>query len=205
MSGNGAARAPEAQLEQAVWAARTLFQRGQVTGNTGNISFRAGDRIYVSASGSTFAALSEASFGVMDLEGRALGGPKMSKEWPLHLAVYRARSEVGAVIHTHSLYSVLWSCLDHDNEADCVPDITPYLRMKLGRVGLVPYEPPGSPELFRAFEARLEGSDGWLLRRHGAVVPGREVMDAFYALEELEESAHIAWELQKKCNIVFRP
>ena len=69
--------------------------------------------------------------------------------------------------------------------------------MKLGSVGLVPYEPPGSPALFRAFEQRLERSDGWSLRRHGAVVSGRDVMDAFFCLEELEESAHVAWELCK--------
>lgn len=193
------------RLEQAVWVARTLFQRGRVTGNTGNISLRIGERIYVSASGSTFASLTEEQFGVTDLDGRILEGPKMSKEWPLHLAVYRARREVGAVIHTHSLYSVLWSCLEHENEADCIPDHTPYLRMKLGSVGLVPYEPPGSPALFRAFEQRLERSDGWLLCRHGAVVPGRDVMDAFFCLEELEESAHVAWELCKKCNILCRP
>ena len=90
------------RLEPAAWVARTLFQRGRVTGNTGNISLRIGERIYVSASGSTFASLTEAQFGVTDLDGRILEGPKMSKEWPLHLAVYRARRKVGAVIHTHS-------------------------------------------------------------------------------------------------------
>lgn len=189
---------PQELLNQTVWVARTLYQTGRVTGNTGNISVRSGDKIYVSASGSTFAALKPQDFGVMDLTGRWLGGPKMSKEWPLHLAVYRARPGVGAVIHTHSTYSVLWSCLEHAHPADCMPDHTPYLRMKLGSVGLVPYAPPGSPELFGAFEERLPCSDGWLLARHGVVVPGEDVMNAFYALEELEESAHIAWELLRK-------
>ena len=37
--------------------------------------------------------------------------------------------------------------------------------------------------------------DGYLLKRHGAVVPGADIMDAFYCLEELEENARIAWEL----------
>lgn len=185
-------------LERAVWVARTLYQSGLVTGNTGNISVRDGNMIYVSASGSTFAALSREGFCAMDLEGNPVGGPKPSKEWPLHLAVYRAMPQVGAVIHTHSIYCVLWSCLEHGDEADCIPDHTPYLRMKLGKVGVIPYAAPGSPELFQAFEERLSHSDGWLLKRHGVVVPGRDVMDAFYALEELEESAHIAWELSKK-------
>lgn len=78
-----------------------------------------------------------------------------------------------------------------------VPDHTPYLRMKLGSVGLIPYEKPGSPALFEAFRERAGKSDGFLLKNHGPIVPGKTIMDAFYCLEELEESAHIAWELRR--------
>ena len=70
--------------------------------------------------------------------------------------------------------------------------------MKLGTVGLVPYEKPGSSELLAAFEERVNLSDGWLLANHGPVVPGKSMMEAFYAFEELEESAHIAWELRNR-------
>lgn len=81
------------------------------------------------------------------------------------------------------------------NQQDCIPDHTPYLRMKLGTVGLIPYEKPGSEALFRAFRERADASDGFLLKNHGPVVPGTSVMDAFFRLEELEESARTAWEL----------
>lgn len=102
-----------------------------------------------------------------------------------------------AVIHVHSLYSVLWSFVPAAAQEDCIPDHTPYLRMKLGSVGLIPYEKPGSPALFEAFRERAGKSDGFLLKNHGPVVPGKTIMDAFYCLEELEESAHIAWELRR--------
>lgn len=46
----------------------------------------------------------------------------------------------------HSTYATLWSCLPHENPQDCVPDYTPYLKMKLGTVGIVPYAKPGSQE-----------------------------------------------------------
>ena len=69
--------------------------------------------------------------------------------------------------------------------------------MKLGTVGAVPYEQPGSQALFDAFEQRVDKSGGYLLKQHGAVVPGKNLMDAFYSLEELEESAKIAWMLRK--------
>lgn len=96
---------------------------------------------------------------------------KPSKEWPLHLALYEKSSESRAVIHTHSTFSVLWSFVPAKNDQDCIPDHTPYLKMKLGTVGLVPYEKPGSEALFQAFRERVGASDGFLLKNHGPVVP----------------------------------
>ena len=80
---------------------------------------------------------------------------------------------------------------------DIMPEHTPYLKMKLGKVGLIPYAPPGSRELFQLFEEHMEGSDGYLLQNHGPVVGAASMMDAFYAIEELEESARIAWSLRQ--------
>ena len=100
------------KLEQAVWAAHVLFERGTVKGNTGNISVRHEDKIYISASGTCFGTLRPSDFAVMDIEGNLLE-KKASKEWPLHLAVYRHKPEVQGVIHTHSTYGVLWLSLIH--------------------------------------------------------------------------------------------
>jgi len=68
--------------------------------------------------------------------------------------------------------------------------------MRLGTVGLVPYAKPGSQELFGAFAQRLHRSDGFLLANHGPVVGGTDLFSAFYNLEELEESARVAWTLR---------
>lgn len=184
------------KLEQAVWAAHVLFQRGTVKGNTGNISVRCGDRMYISASGTCFGTLKLSDFSVMEMDGTMLG-KKPSKEWPLHLQVYRHKPEAQGVIHTHSTYAVLWGTRCTPGDADCMPDITPYLRMKLGKVGCVGYGLPGSQELFAAFEKEIDHSDGWLLQRHGIVTPGKTILDAFYAAEELEETARLLWELGK--------
>lgn len=56
--------------------------------------------------------------------------------------------------------------------------------------------PRPSQELFTLFAQAAPISDGWLLRNHGPVAPGKSLMDAFHALEELEESARVAWELR---------
>lgn len=186
------------KLDHAIWVAHSLFQRGKATGSVANLSFVHEGKIYITATGTCFGTLKPREFTVMDMDGIQYDELKPSKEWPLHLSVYKAKPDTGAVLHVHSTYSVLWSCLPGLNETDCMPDHTPYLKMKLGTVGLIPYEKPGSQELFTVFEKRVKASDGWLLSHHGPVVPGKEIMEAFYRLEELEESAKIAWELRKE-------
>lgn len=189
-------------IRQGVEAARLLFMRNRTSGASANMSVRLGERVWITASGTCFGTLTEHDFSELSMEGQHLSGKKPSKEWPAHLAMYRHCQGVEAVIHIHGRYGVLWSTMEHENPNDCVPEHTPYLRMRLGRVGLVEYYMPGSQELFQALEARIQEckSRGYLLKRHGALVGGASVMDAFYNLEELEESCAVAWELDARLN-----
>ena len=189
------------KIETAIWVGKSLFDRGKTAGSSANMSFRHNDTIYISGSGTCFGTLSESSFSVVDLDGNNVSGIKPSKELPLHLMLYRKDDSIGAVLHTHSIYSVLWSCLEHKNISDCIPSYTPYLKMKLGTVGLVPYAKPGSKELFDLFEKNIDQSDGYLLQNHGAVVGDKDMMSAFFCLEELEESARVAWEFRNMDGI----
>lgn len=188
----------EEKYNDAIWVAHSLFNRGKASGSIANLSFVHDDKVYITGTGTSFGRLKESDFSIVDLQGTLYNDLKPSKELPLHLTVYKEKPEAKAVVHVHSIYSVLWSCLTDLNEVDCLPDHTPYLKMKLGTVGLIPYEKPGSPELLAVFEERVNLSDGWLLANHGPVVPGKSMMEAFYAFEELEESAHIAWELRNR-------
>lgn len=186
----------KAQLEDAIWVSHQLFARNKVSGSSANLSFRHGDKLVISASGSTLGQMSVDDFSVIDFSGKLLEGRKPSKEWPLHVAFYQRTKDCGAVLHTHSFYSVLWSCMDHKNPVDIVPKYTPYLEMKLGKIGLIPYAPPGSQELFAYAKQNIELADGFLLSHHGPIVPGKNILDAFNILEELEESCRIAWEFK---------
>lgn len=184
------------KFDCACWVAHKLFDRQMGPGTTGNLSFRHDGKIYITASGTCFGKLTISDFSVYDMEKKETSGPKPSKELPLHCIAYEADSEVNAVIHVHSEYAVLWSCLNNENEKDCIPDYTPYLKMKVGRVGLVPYANPGSEELFENFKKNVTNSDAWILKNHGPVVGAKSIMDAFAGLEELEYACKIAWELR---------
>lgn len=187
----------EKKIETAVWIAKSLFERGRTSGSSANISFLHDGVIYISGSGTCFGMLKAEDFSLVRLsDGKHIKGIKPSKELPLHQSFYRKSDDIQAVIHTHSFYSVLWSCLQHENMEKLIPQYTPYLTMKLGCVGWIPYAKPGSQELFQTFEKNINECNGYLLANHGPVVGGRNLMDAFFCLEELEESAHIAWELK---------
>lgn len=188
--------AVETLCAEACRIAHSLYARGKTSGSSANMSFRVEDHVYITAGGCCFETLRPEEFSCLSLQGDYLAGPKPSKEWPLHLSVYTARPQTGAVIHVHSTYSVLWSCVPGLAEEDCVPPNTPYLRMKVGQVNLVHYAKPGSQELFGAFAGQVSRADAWLLRRHGPVVQGETLAQAYYGLEELEESCRIAWELR---------
>lgn len=185
------------KMRQAIWAAKSLFERGKTAGSSANLSFRHGDDIYITGSGTCFGTLTEESFSKVSLNGEHLGGVKPSKEFPLHQMCYEKTSEIQAVVHTHSFYATLYSCVPHQYTDSVIPNYTPYLKMKVGTVGLIPYAKPGSQELFDYFKDGVNSSDGYLLANHGPVVPGKSIMDAFFGIEELEESCHIAWELEK--------
>jgi ribulose-5-phosphate 4-epimerase/fuculose-1-phosphate aldolase len=185
-------------FDDALWITRSLFERGKTAGSTANISFRYKDHLYISGTGTCFGTISKAQFSELDMDGHHLGGTDPSKEYPLHLLMYKNDPGAGAVIHTHSFYATLWSCYcGHDGEK-AIPKYTPYLEMKLGAIGWVPYAPPGTKKLFDAFLKVLDHRKGYLLRNHGPVVSGEDLFSAFYALEELEESARIAWELRRE-------
>jgi ribulose-5-phosphate 4-epimerase/fuculose-1-phosphate aldolase len=186
------------KLATAVWIARSLFERGKTAGSTANLSFRHNDAIYITGSGTCFGTLTGEQFAAVAADGTVPGKMAPSKELPLHKILYDKDGGIGAVIHTHSFYSTLWSCLVHGDPADIVPDYTPYLKMKVGTIGLIPYAKPGSQELFAAFAARVNRSEGYILQNHGLIVGGAGLMEAFFAAEELEESAKIAWHLRNE-------
>ena len=143
------------KMETAIWIGKSLFERGKTAGSSANLSFLHDGVLYISGSGTCFGFLKPEDFScVAPATGKLLGGVKPSKELPLHQHLYQKSDTIQAVIHTHSFYATLWSCLPHPNSADVIPSHTPYLKMKLGTVGLIPYAKPGSQELFRLFAER---------------------------------------------------
>lgn len=170
-----------------------LAAQGMARAGSGNISLRLGTgEILISPTGVSLGAMEPAGLARLAPDGRHLGGPPPSKEWPLHVAIYRMRAGAGAVVHLHSPCATGWSMVEGLDPDDALPPLTPYAVMRLGPVALVPFAVPGDPVLGDWIAARCGRHSAFLLASHGPVVSAGTLADAVMAAEELEETARLA-------------
>ncbi|TWU15415.1 3-oxo-tetronate 4-phosphate decarboxylase [Allorhodopirellula heiligendammensis] len=170
---------------------RSIYERGLTAGSSGNISVRLPDGVLVTPTNSCLGRLDPDEISRLDSVGNLLSGKPPSKESFLHLAYYNARSQEQAVVHLHSTWSVAVSCLADIDPANAIPPITAYFVMRVGKLPLVPYFPPGDEELADAVGRAAKSSRGALLANHGPVIGAIDLDQAVYAIEELEETAKL--------------
>jgi 3-dehydro-4-phosphotetronate decarboxylase len=188
----------ESQLrEEIARLSRSLFERGFSVGSAGNISAAVEDGLLITPTNSCLGFLDPARIAKLDRDGRHVSGDPPSKEVFLHRAFYETRPETQAVVHLHSTYATALSCLADLDPDDCIPPLTPYVVMRVGKVKLVPYVRPGDPRSGELVRALGGAYSAVLLANHGPVVTGKSLTSAVYAAEELEETA--------KLLVVLRP
>ena len=170
---------------------RSLFERRFTVGSSGNISVRLDDCYIVTPTNSCLGFLDAGRLSRLDRSGTHVAGDAPTKELPLHLAFYEARPTACAVVHLHSTYATALSCLADTDAADAMAPITPYMVMRLGKVPVIDYVRPGSPDIAPLIRAKAAGHSAVLLANHGPVVAGPSLEAAVYAIEELEETARL--------------
>jgi L-fuculose-phosphate aldolase len=168
-----------------------LMVEGLVTGPGGNLSAREGNIAYLSPSGFAFDELNPEDYVAIEVEsGDILGGDKRpTSEFLMHLACYRRRPDIGAVVHTHPRYTIAMSSSGHDIR----PMFADFHIYTLSKIPHIDYLTVTTPELAKAVEAVIEDANVVVLRNHGAVALGRHLKEAYYRMACLEEGAQIQW------------
>ena len=174
----------------------SLFARGLTFGSTGNISQRLDDGWLMTPTNVSMGDLDPAGLSKLDFDLNWVSGGKPTKESVLHRVMYDGRPDAGAVVHLHSTHSVAVSCLADIDPDDVLPPITAYYIMRVGRLPLVPYFPPGDSRLAEAVRPLVSKHHAVLLANHGPVVAGTSLSAAAGAIEELEETARLFLLLQ---------
>lgn len=177
--------------EEIVEFGRSLFERGLTAGSSGNISVRLDDGWLLTPTNACLGKLDPARLAKLDWNGNAISGDAASKEAFLHRAMYEERNGACAIVHLHSTHSAAVSCMCGLNHDDCIPPLTAYFVMRIGRLPLIPYHRPGDPKLGDAIRGLARKHCAVLLANHGPVVSGTSLEAAVYATEELEEAAKL--------------
>jgi ribulose-5-phosphate 4-epimerase/fuculose-1-phosphate aldolase len=176
-----------------------VVQAGLVCGSGGNLSARIADddACWVTASGAWLDRLSRTAFAsvrISDGSPAAVGGlpptgAEPTSELALHLALYRVRPDVNAVIHLHPQTALLLDALG-EHIRIVTTDHAFYLR----RVSTVPFRLPGSTELAALAAAMAaDGTDCLVLSQHGCVVLADSVELAHKRARNLEEAASLTY------------
>ncbi len=185
-------RLSEAQLREEICRlGASLFSRGLTFGSAGNISVRLEDGWLMTPTNVSLGRLDPARLAKLDGDGKLVSGDAPTKETFLHRAMYEQRPDARAVVHLHSTYSVAVSVLADVDAANVLPPITAYYVMRVGRLPLVPYHPPGDLSLADAVRQLAGKHHAVLLANHGPVVAGTSLDAASNAIEELEETAKL--------------
>jgi len=173
-----------------VEAGRRLADRFFVASNDGNISCRIGENeVLITPTGVNKGEVTEGCILKVDMAGRVLSGTmKPTSEMKMHMAVYRTRPDVKAVLHAHPPAATGFAACRKPLDKDV---FLPEVIFGLGRIGLAAYGTPSTEELPRAVEKEIPTCDALLLSNHGALTVGEDPMQAYWRMETLEMYARI--------------
>jgi ribulose-5-phosphate 4-epimerase/fuculose-1-phosphate aldolase len=172
--------------------AKQMITTGLVRGTSGNISARepGADNCLITPSGVDYDTMQPEDLVLVGLDGeRDMKQAKPSVDTPVHLAVYRARPDVCACIHTHSLYAAAFSIVGREIPA-LITESAGYVG---GPVRVMGYVPPANPDTGDQVASGLGSDRAVLLPNHGVIAVGESLKKAFGAAMAVEESAHVAF------------
>jgi L-fuculose-phosphate aldolase len=185
------AEVPEAEQRRRVVAAcRRLQERGLIGGGEGNVSVRLGPRrLLATPAGANKGQLEEHQLVITNLRGEKITGRgKPSSELPMHLAAYRVRADVGAVVHAHPPTAVALTLAGISLEEPLMAEAVTALG---GGIPTARYATPSTEAMAEAVAQPLLFHDAALMERHGAIAVGADVGAALDRMETIERVAQV--------------
>jgi L-fuculose-phosphate aldolase len=168
--------------EQIVAACKRLESSGLNRGTSGNVSCREKDHFLVTPSGVAVDEITPSRIVAVGYDGKVIGYGKPSSEWHFHCDILQARSDIGAVVHTHAPYATAIACLRED-----IPPFHYMIAVAGGdSIRCAPYALFGTDALSRHAVEALDGRKACLLANHGMISLGRDLDEAMAIAVEVE-------------------
>ena len=189
-NGNGHPRVSEFKVkEQMCDIGRRIWTKGFCAGNEGNHSYRLSEnRILCTPTGISKGNLKPDDICTVDLEGKQVAGKlKRTSEILLHLAIYKARPDIKAVVHSHPPHATAFAIAN----VELPTCIHPEAEVFLGAVKTAKYVTPGDTRLGESILPFVKDSNTILLQNHGTVTFDKDLEGAYYKLEIVDAYARI--------------
>lgn len=166
-----------------VATARAMSASGLSPGRSGNVSARFSEGMLITPSGLAYDAMEAGDIVFVDGNGFVAPGQRApSTEWHFHLAAYRARPDMNALVHTHSLHATVLACAGRS-----IPAFHYMVACAGGSdIPLVPYATFGTAELAEYVAAGLASRKACLMAHHGQVAMGTSLDAAHELAHEVE-------------------
>uniref|UniRef100_A0A7V3ZYS9 Class II aldolase/adducin family protein n=1 Tax=candidate division WOR-3 bacterium TaxID=2052148 RepID=A0A7V3ZYS9_UNCW3 len=177
----------QSEREEIIRVLKILYEKDFIQANVGNVSVKVTENeILITPRGKRKAELNPEDILVVDMNGNVIEGTlDPSIELKTHLAWYRVKPGIGAIIHAHPPYTTAVSFYTPVESKPLMAELSDYLGLKLISI---PYKKAGSAELEEEVSDKgaLEGVYILILQKHGVLVAGKNLMDALNRLELLE-------------------
>lgn len=177
----------EQEKEKIAYFMRRSYRQFLTTTSGGNISCRTADgNIAITASQSDKCEQSAEKVGIVTPDGCSLTPDlKLSIETGMHLAIYRVRPDISAIVHAHPVTATFFSA----SETDINMHLTAEAYAVAGEIVRIPYALMGSQELVEITAEKMKHCDCGLMENHGVITLGKDLLSAFDKMELLENAA----------------
>lgn len=178
-------------IDRFISFAHKVGDAGLTICSSGNLSWRIGDQVLISGTGSWVPELTPDRVSICNLnDGTVLNDVKPSMESVFHLGIMRLRPEVNVVLHFQSPYATAVACMDNP---PANLNFTAEVPIHVGNpIPFIPYFRPGSPELAEHVVKEMRNHNSVILRKHGQVVCGSDFNQAFERAMFFEMACRIA-------------
>ncbi len=167
---------------------RRLYKKGLTTTLGGNISAKCGETVLMTPSGMDKALVRRKHIAVFSLNGiNRTPEIRPTIESALHFSIYRHRKDVGAIVHAHPPLSSVFTAMHKKIDCKLIAESWAVL----GEPAVATYALMGSASLAEAVSHAAISSNVILMKNHGIVCLGEDLVSAFNRVEALEAAARM--------------
>lgn len=179
------------QKEEVAYFMRRLYNKGLTTTSGGNISLKVKDnQILITASQTDKGRMQAGDIGLVTLDGKGDSPAfKASMETGMHLAVFKERKDIQAIVHAHPVFATAFGISGKQVNTKLMGEA----RAICGEPKVAGYKLMGTTRLAKVVAQAARNANIILMQNHGVLAVGKSLLEAFDRLEVFEASAKLTF------------